>query len=433
MAEVDVYRRLPESGDLTLSISPTRFSQIRAPHLKKEHNYKILCDEIEELPKVLSLLRQNEVITIEELSEVNSLERRRRRVAKLLDILFTRTTEQWVEQFIDCLAKTDQTHVIKKLRKQTPPTSPISIRTLRPTDYKQRVMLLEEDAEDSIRRNYSLERARATRDVLGSDILTIYKGSIVFILDPPSEKAIKELWQRNTGSQKIGRFLCMILNDYELKERFDRKRIIRVELTEEPNEFHCRIRKSSNMSHTYIKYISPKDCSDCFRRTVFECYENILDEIETNMIQKTFDGRDSIVPDFIKKACIYEKEKRSRKERADIFLQCILRHEEMLMDFKIIFHETSNFRMPHVPCEAHGGNSVGKFNLREKIVLHFEIYFDKSENTIRVNSVSNIIGNILGRFETEDQMSSEKVQQLMLKFAEPAIGNISEMGNVELE
>lgn len=102
-------------------------------------------------------------------------------------------------------------------------------------------MLLEEDPEDAVRRQYSVERVRDTRAILDSDVVSIYEGSIVFILEPLSENAIEELWERNVGSYKIRKFLGMILRDYEFKEKFTRKRIIRVELTEDPNEFHCRV------------------------------------------------------------------------------------------------------------------------------------------------------------------------------------------------
>lgn len=89
------------------------------------------------------------------------------------------------------------------------------------------------------------------------------------------------------------------------------------------------------------------------------------------MIQKTFDRNGSAVPEFIKKACIYEKEKRSRKERAEIFLRFILGHEQLLMDFKTVFNESSTFSLPQVPCEAHGG----MFDLLySKLLIHSFIY-----------------------------------------------------------
>lgn len=103
---------------------------------------------------------------------------------------------------------------------------------------------MEEDAEDAIIRRYSVERVQAARDILDADVVSIYRGSILFILDPSSEKAIGELWERHAGSNKIRKFLTMILKDYEFKEKFNKKRIVRVELTEEPNVFHCRVRST---------------------------------------------------------------------------------------------------------------------------------------------------------------------------------------------
>ncbi|XP_052085303.1 uncharacterized protein LOC127722718 [Mytilus californianus] len=298
MAESVLCRRTPENRSQTSS--GNRFSHINAALLKKRHNYDMLCSEIENIQKIMECLLQKETIIEEEFSEVISIERRGRRVAKLLEILFTRPTGQWEETFLDILEVTGQSNVINRLKKRTPPSSPSAIRPLRNTNLMQRVLLMEEDAEDSIIRRYSVERVQAARDILDSDIVSIYKGSILFILDPSSEKAIEELWERHAGSDKIRKFLSMILKDYEFKEKFNRKRIVKVELTEEPNEFHCRVRKSSCKFLDYILDISPKDCSECFRRTVVECYQNLLDEIETKMIQKTFHGKDSIVPDFIK-------------------------------------------------------------------------------------------------------------------------------------
>lgn len=427
MAETDLYRGLPENHCQIISNRRLKFSHVSVSLLKKVHNYEMLCSEIEDLPQVLLHLMQNDVITEEELNKVNSEERRRRGVAALLEILLKRTTEPWLEIFLDCLEKTGQRHVIDRLKRRTPPNSPSAIPALRKKDYMQRVMLFEEDAEDAMRRKYDCELVKATRDILNSDIISIIKGSIVFILDPSSEKAIEDLWQRNPGSQKIGKFLHMILNDYECKEKFTERRIIRVELTEELNAFHCRVQKSSHMCYDYVLDTSPYSCSECFRITVLECYESLLDEIETKMILKTFHGKDEIVPDFIKKACIYEKEKRSRKERAEIFLQCILRHEQLLMDFKNIFHATSKFRMPLVTCEAHGGDSTEKLHLREKIVLHFEMHFNRSENTVIVNSLSKRMDNLL-KDATEYQLSDEKVQRLILELVAAEKGDMPNKG-----
>lgn len=107
-----------------LSRGSNRINNLSASLLKKVHNYETLCSEIEELPRMISWLCHDGVITREEFREVNSVERRRQGVAKLLEILFTKTTEQWVAKFQDVLEVTGQSHVIARLTRRTPPSSP---------------------------------------------------------------------------------------------------------------------------------------------------------------------------------------------------------------------------------------------------------------------------------------------------------------------
>lgn len=57
------------------------------------------------------------------------------------------------------------------------------------------------------------------------------------------------------------------------------------------------------------------------------------------MMEETFKA--DIVPGCIKTACIDEKYKRSRLERADIFMQFALTNEKLLMAFKSIYEKSS--------------------------------------------------------------------------------------------
>lgn len=68
-------------------------------------------------------------------------------------------------------------------------------------------------------------------------ILNIYEGSLCFLLDPISEKAIEELWKKSKNVSKIKKFLGRILARLKTNPNFQEKRELKVEISEIENNF----------------------------------------------------------------------------------------------------------------------------------------------------------------------------------------------------
>lgn len=78
------------------------------------------------------------------------------------------------------------------------------------------------------------------------------------------------------------------------------------------------------------------------------------------MMEETFKA--DIVPGCIKSACVDEKDKRSRLERADIFLQFVLTNEKLLMAFKRIYEKYSEVAPKLMYCGPHSLGNQFLFN-----------------------------------------------------------------------
>lgn len=78
-------------------------------------------------------------------------------------------------------------------------------------------------------------------ETLEFSILNIYEGSLCFLLDPNSEKAIEELWKKSKNVSKIKKFLGRILARLKTKQNFLEKRMLNVEISEIENNFLIHI------------------------------------------------------------------------------------------------------------------------------------------------------------------------------------------------
>lgn len=368
-----------------------RFKSITRATMKEPVNYIMLESELE-INTILPKLLQHEAISYGERGIITQHIKRRRKIGELLDIFFHRNNDQWIDKFLLSLEQSNQNHIILRLKGLAPTPLQYHIRQFRQTHIQERVLLREEDDEDAIRRSYDSQKLSIAREVLNCDIITVYKGSLCFLLAGRTNDAVEDLWNKKRNAHKMQKFLKFILNQCSSKKNFTNRRIVTVEITEKPNEFLFRLGDTS-------KCITRKDtvnsvCSDCFRRTVLYNYENIVDEIETMMIEQTFSGKDKRVPGCILKACLHEKDVRSRQERADIFLRYILTDEEHLLSFRNVFLRNVNLTLNTVLCETHKGQTV-KTKLRKQIVLHFEVHYDRSVDTIFVTQVSEGMEKIM--------------------------------------
>lgn len=115
------------------------------------------------------------------------------------------------------------------------------IRNFRQTHIQERVLLRDEDDEDAIRRSYDSQKLSIAREVLNCDIITVYKGSLCFLLAGRTTDAVEDLWNKKRNAHKTQKFLKFILNQCSRKKNFTNRRIVTVEITEKPNEFLFRL------------------------------------------------------------------------------------------------------------------------------------------------------------------------------------------------
>ena len=102
----------------------------------------------------------------------------------------------------------------------------------------------------------------------------------------------------------------------------------------------------------------------CLQLTLNRNYDDVLDEIETDVIAETLANSKNI-SDYIRHKCIEDKDSLSRKERANMFMQYVLAHEEVLQSFWRIFLERSEFESEMVLCSECSGD-LAKGTLYEK-------------------------------------------------------------------
>lgn len=95
-------------------------------------------------------------------------------------------------------------------------------------------------------------------------------------------------------------------------------------------------------------------CAECYRRTIICDFKNILDEIDTDLMEETFEGK-PYIPEVVLKDCVLSKGKLPRLERAKYFLDYVLLKGEVLLSFADALSSRSNVVLNFSPCEAHGG------------------------------------------------------------------------------
>ncbi|VDI83835.1 Hypothetical predicted protein [Mytilus galloprovincialis] len=375
--------------DVCQSVVPRqgRFKNIRSEVFRRDGHHEMLLRELE-INTLLPFFLRSHVLNTEELRVIRKQKIRRRRVGEFLEIMFKRDTDEWIDTVLLILEENDHSHIVKQLQGLCEPLPPYQIRSFRPTQFQFRVLPDEHDMVRALQADQDSQILEDAVETLEFSILNIYEGSLCFLLDPNSEKAIEELWKKSKNVSKIKKFLGRILARLKTKQNFLEKRMLNVEISEIENNFLIHINDNSGRTESFT-FVEKKSshCSGCFRKTVLGNYQSILDEVETSMMEETFKA--DIVPGCIKTACIDEKYKRSRLERADIFMQFALTNEKLLMAFKSIY-EKSSVEPTRMYCGRHSYKvSKELVKPRETIRLCFEIDCDEKDGTIVITSTND--------------------------------------------
>ncbi|CAC5391229.1 unnamed protein product [Mytilus coruscus] len=390
-----------------------RFRNITSNVFKRNGHYEMLLRELE-INSLLPIFRRSLVLTDNELSKIKQQTHRRRRVAEFLEIMFDQPTEAWIDKVLLILEENEHCHVVRQLQGLRELFPPNQIRIIRPVQYQLRVVLEEDDMVRDLQRVEDSQILDDALEYLDFSILNIYDGSLCFLLDPVSEQAINELWQKSKNIPKIKKFLGRILARFRTRQSFANKREIRVEISEIEDDFLIRVDDHAELNDLYtIVEKKPKQCSGCFRQTVLGNYQTILDEIETSMMEETF--KTDIVPGCIKKACIDEKDKRSRLERADIFLQFVLTNEKLLMAFKRIYEKSSEVAPKPMYCGPHSLETElikDTKKHRETIELCFVIHYEAKDDNIVISSATHEFRNSWPNLDLPDKISKSEYAEI---------------------
>lgn len=98
-------------------------------------------------------------------------------------------------------------------------------------------------------------------------------------------------------------------------------------------------------------------------------FKNIVDEIDTDLMEETFKGK-PYIPKVVFEDCILSKGKLPRVERAKYFLEYVLLKGEVLLSFADALSSRSNVVLNFSPCEAHGGMNMRKLIIIYDYALH---------------------------------------------------------------
>lgn len=88
---------------------------------------------------------------------------------------------------------------------------------------------------------------------------------------------------------------------------------------------------------------------ECYRRSLLTLYQEVEDEIDTEIMKKTLKGEND-VPDLLTNVCLHKTRNLSRADRAKIFLQYILTNSNVLLRFVDVFATMSKVVLTHTPC-----------------------------------------------------------------------------------
>ncbi|CAC5384320.1 unnamed protein product [Mytilus coruscus] len=107
--------------------------------------------------------------------------------------------------------------------------------------------------------------------------------------------------------------------------------------------------RESETLQAFVDHIEQWRCVECYRKTLLTFFQNVEDEIDTKIMEKTLIGEND-VPDLLTNVCIHKAENISRGDRAKLFLQYILTNENILMRFAAVFATMSKVVLTHTSC-----------------------------------------------------------------------------------
>lgn len=90
--------------------------------------------------------------------------------------------------------------------------------------------------------------------------------------------------------------------------------------------------------------------SECYRYSICQSKQDVMDEIDTDMISATLKGQQQ-VPKFIIEFCVERANTTSRADRARLFLDFILIKGELLTAFAEVLATRSNICIKCVKCK----------------------------------------------------------------------------------
>lgn len=89
--------------------------------------------------------------------------------------------------------------------------------------------------------------------------------------------------------------------------------------------------------------------TECYRKTLLTFYQNVEDEIDTKIMEKTLKVENDI-PELLINVCVHNAEHVSRGARAKLFLQYVLTNENILKSFATVFATMSKIVLTHTSC-----------------------------------------------------------------------------------
>lgn len=385
-------KKLVDTDKTIPNARKNHFSRVTKETLGMHVNY--MKGELE-MKAIVDTLFEYGVINVRDHDEIQLKSRRKEKTVAFITCVFAKTDREWIPGFLFVLEEKGFKKLAEELSKARPisPMQDLHLTFGTTTTLSARLRVPNE-TENRLREENSAIVEEAVRAVFGSPLVDLRIGSIYILLNVSKDSF-------TNAADKLIHLVKEMLQKPKAVESLTARTVLVVEL----DDLGGDVSNDIYGQDTVFKQVGPSNgtkCSRCRHRTILANFSVILDEIETEIMEQTFQTGD--VSNFIRHKCIESIDSVSRTERATSFLQYVLVHEDILQSFWEIFAKTTGINLEAVKCSECSGEATENTDqtiLEGQRQYEFEIEKD-NEGNISVKLLHHQHGTRTDRVNTDD-------------------------------